>query len=142
MLFVRQSREPVLQRQPSCQRITCGGHDDQRSVAKVLNRWGLCQRCGQFGELVAQAAVYPRRCTVEMLDVACWLRQRTIGGNEPSHPESRQRWQQPEDAAEGAVERWIRRQALERLGRLGVEEDYACNQFGIPPSEDPDVRGA
>ena len=79
---------------------------------------------------------------VEMLDVACWLRQRTIGGNEPSHAESRQRRQQCEDPAESAVERWIRRQALECLGRLGVEEDHPCNLFGIPPSEDPDVLRA
>jgi hypothetical protein len=33
-----------------------------------------------------------------MQDVACRLRQRTIGGNEPSHAESRQRRQQRRDA--------------------------------------------
>jgi hypothetical protein len=43
---------------------------------------------------------------------------------------------------EGAVERWIRRQTHECLGRLGAEEDHPCNLFGIPPSEDPDVLRA
>jgi hypothetical protein len=66
---------------------------------------------------------------VEMLDVACWLRQRTIGANEPSHAESRQRRQQCGDAAEGSVKRWIRRQALECLGRLSVKENHPCKLF-------------
>jgi hypothetical protein len=46
------------------------------------------------------------------------------------------------EAMEGAVERWIRRQTHECLGRLGAEEDHPCNLFGIPPSEDPDVLRA
>ena len=50
-------------------RIPCSGHDDQRPVAEVLKRTGLRQRCRQFGELVAQAAVEPRPTRSE--DAAC-----------------------------------------------------------------------
>jgi hypothetical protein len=63
-----------------------------------------CGSDGQFGELVAQAAVYPRRCMVNMLEAATWLRQRAIGGTSRSAA-LRERRQRRGDAAARHIRR-------------------------------------
>ena len=78
---------------------------------------------------------------METLHVASVRRQAGKAGvkDQASHAKSSQRRQQRRDAAEAAVEGRVAWKAFERFGRLAVEEDHACNLFGIPAREDPDV---
>ena len=128
-----QRRHPVLQRQPPRERVTGRGDDHEWPVAEGLNRASLRQRCRQLGEFVAQAAVQARRGVMEALLIAGCRRQSQVGADdESSHAESSQRREQRGDPAEAVVEGWIARKALERLGRLAVEQDHSGDLAGAP----------
>ncbi len=78
---------------------------------------------------------------METLHVSRWRGQTSKAGvkDQASHAQSGQRRQERRDAAEASVEGRVVWKAFGRFGRLAVEEDHACNVFGISARKDPDV---
>ena len=54
-----QRRHPILQRQPSGDRIPRRGDHDQGPIAETLKRSGLGERRGKFLELISQTDIEP-----------------------------------------------------------------------------------